>query len=754
MKTRTPDQVLDEIAREGIGLEFNLSSGLKTQIRKENKNRMKRRNILIGASVFVLVVIGLLSIPSVVQAVKRLFGYVPGSGFVEQNVPLRVLKDPVDLQIGGITVTVSQAVADSEHTSIAYKLDHIPDTDDINTGIEGYCRALPVIKLTDGSFLQPKTISGNFWASGLSRQLDYGAIPADETSVSLIFSCLESAPLSAETSNVTLVLEFANAPADMKVYPVVELPTPEMTETPAKKSSLSGSSIKLNLTKFVQTDNDVILFGSLQSASSDFRLSWIESDAVHLTDSTGTPIIVEEDQSITDPDADNSDTQSLGIVYRAASSYQPGTATLIVDEAWVDFQGGQSFSFNVGSSPQPGQTWQIDQSLDLNGNKVTIKDAAEGKDGKSLNFNFETQKNISNLLLCDSEHDILGGGGGDINTGFTYKDKVPSGQLNLYVCGFSQKIIGPWQTKINLPAPIGKTTPTAIPDACLTEASWKAALQNSANQFPGGSGIKMLLADTPAPEFFYRILLASIPDLSTVDLGKAYSGSLSPDGKKVILATDNGLIIMTLEDHQEVVVADTTRRDMNPVWSPDGSKIAFTRGPIAGLMGGSGPYQLMLVNADGSGLRALLADGDANYSQSWIPGSSLLIYTVRTEQGSTIKSINSDTGEIKVLTEVNYQNTDVAVSPDGKKIAYEVMLPGDKYSIWVSDLDGSNARLISNADPIVTTLPQWSPDGQWLALSVYDTSLNENSATISLVNPTTCQVIPITELHGSVNSWQ
>jgi hypothetical protein len=754
MRTRTPDQVLDEIAREGIGAEFSLSSGLKARIRKENQNRMKRRNILIGATVFIVVVIGLFSIPSVAQAVKKLFGYIPGSGFIEQSTPIRVLKEPVTLEVGGISITVSQAVADSEHTSIAYKLEHIPDTSDINADLEGYCRALPAIKLADGTILDPKTISGNFWASGLSRQLEYGAIPADEKLVSLIFSCIESAPLSAETSNVSLVLEFENAPDDLKVYPVVELPTPDITETSSVEPTNPASPISLSIIKYVQTDTDLIFLGVLQSDSTDFRLSFVESGAVHLTDSAGNSIPIEEDTSITDPVAGDAGGNALPLTYHTAGAYAPGLATLTIDEVWVDFPGGQEFSFDTGSSPQPGQTWPIGQSLDLNGNKVTIIDAAEGQDGKSLDLNFEAPKNISNLLLCDSEHDILGGGGGDINTGFTYKENFPSGRLNLYVCGFTQKISGPWQAKIDIPATIGKTTPTAIPEACLTNASWQTALQNASAVLPDGLGTRMLLADTPAPEYLYHVLLASIPDLGTEDLGKAYSGSFSPDGKKVALGTDEGLKIITLKDHQQILVADTTRRDMNPVWSPDGTEIAFTRGPIAGMMGGAGPYQLMLVDADGTGLRTLLADGAANYAQSWIPGSDLLIFTVKTEQGSTIKSINSVTGEIEMLTEVNYQNTDVAVSPDGKKIAYETMLPGEKYSIWVSDLDGSNARLVSNADPIVTTVPQWSPDGQWLAISVYDTSLNENAATISLVNLTTCQVILITELHGSVNSWQ
>ena len=119
-----------------------------------------------------------------------------------------------------------------------------------------------------------------------------------------------------------------------------------------------------------------------------------------------------------------------------------------------------------------------------------------------------------------------------------------------------------------------------------------------------------------------------------------------------------------------------------------------------------------------------------------------------------VQSINIETGAVTILTQVNYQNAGIAVSPDGKQIAYEAMLPGERYGIYISNLDGGAARLIANADPIVVTMPQWSPDGKWLIMSVQDTSLSEFMPTLALVNIENCMILPLTSLQGYVTSWK
>ena len=162
----------------------------------------------------------------------------------------------------------------------------------------------------------------------------------------------------------------------------------------------------------------------------------------------------------------------------------------------------------------------------------------------------------------------------------------------------------------------------------------------------------------------------------------------------------------------------------------------------------------MWVSSDGSMEPQVLAGSEANYAQAWMPDSSHLVYTVKTAEGSMVNQINVENGQVINLTSINYQNASVAVSPDGKRIAYEAMMPGEHYAVYVSDLDGSNARLIANADPLVVTNPFWSPDGKWLAVTVHDIVTENALPNVALVNPETCQVIPVTSLHGYINSWQ
>jgi Tol biopolymer transport system component len=96
----------------------------------------------------------------------------------------------------------------------------------------------------------------------------------------------------------------------------------------------------------------------------------------------------------------------------------------------------------------------------------------------------------------------------------------------------------------------------------------------------------------------------------------------------------------------------------------------------------------------------------------------------------------------------------VVVSPDGKRLAFEEMLPLDKYGLFVSDLDGSNRKLLADGDPYIVTIPAWSPDGQWVIATVHDPSASaEPNSTLALIHVDTCQIIPVPNLRGYVTSW-
>ncbi len=752
MNKHTSNQLLDELARESLGQDINLSSDLMIKIRKEQIKTMKKRTIITTLAAVAVVIAILASVPGVVQAVKNLLGFIPGVGFVEQGTSLRILKEAAATTVDGTKISVSQAVTDSEHLRLFYQVEDIPAADLANAKQSDVCQRLPQLKLADGTLLDAKTISGNFWGSGYSRQLEFAALPGDENSAVLVLPCLEGSLFTDGLKNIEIPLNFVTAPADVKVYPIVELPTPIVKAT-SQTASTTADHISLVLDKYVQADGQLILMGSLSSDSAEISLSLVESQDIHLVDAAGQNVVLSEDVTLADPGSSRTP-QLLPFVYKTAGPFAAGKATMVIDQMWIQRTGNASFSFDPGTDPKPGQTWALNKTMNVNGHSITITGVSKSLQGEGLMFDYEATAGVTNVVLQDLEHAMSGGGGGDNNTGFSYQDGFPSGIITITLTAYDELVSGPWQATIDLPAFTEGTAPTALPEACLTNSSWSEALNSSNRELPPELGGHLILMGTLAPDYYYHVLSADLTGNAPIDLGLGDNGSLSPDQKTLIFSTNDGLIIRDMTSGETHLVADTSRRDRGALWSPDGSQIAFSRGPASGLIGAAGPYELMIMNADGSDQHKLLEDNGSNTAQAWMPDGKSLLFTTRQADGVLVQSINIETGAVTMLTLVNYQNAGITVSPDGKQIAYEAMLPGERYGIYISNLDGSAARLIANADPIVVTVPQWSPDGKWLIMSVQDTSLSEYMPTLALVNIESCKVIPLTSLQGYVTSWR
>ena len=72
------------------------------------------------------------------------------------------------------------------------------------------------------------------------------------------------------------------------------------------------------------------------------------------------------------------------------------------------------------------------------------------------------------------------------------------------------------------------------------------------------------------------------------------------------------------------------------------------------------------------------------------------------------------------LTRTAASESELALSPDGRRIAY-VRIEGVRYQIWVMNVDGSGQRRLTSGDD-GEVWPQWSPDGRRLAYMVWDYS--------------------------------
>ena len=168
-------------------------------------------------------------------------------------------------------------------------------------------------------------------------------------------------------------------------------------------------------------------------------------------------------------------------------------------------------------------------------------------------------------------------------------------------------------------------------------------------------------------------------DLQTGQQDRLRPASWSPDGR--LIAINAGSDVW----HQDIwtVHADGTGStnltsslapELEPVWSPDGTRLAFTRRTVVNRDLGLYYDDVWLMNADGSGQRQL----------------------THTQYSSTAHT---------------YGASAPAWSPDGSLILFQRDMPGEPYDLYTIRPDGSGVINLTNTAGADETRAAWSSDG-------------------------------------------
>lgn len=158
---------------------------------------------------------------------------------------------------------------------------------------------------------------------------------------------------------------------------------------------------------------------------------------------------------------------------------------------------------------------------------------------------------------------------------------------------------------------------------------------------------------------------------------------------------------------------------IDPSWSPDSSKLAFT-GVDYDQNGNVEDSSLYVTAVDGSGYMRIGPGSEPD----WSPRADWIVY--RSNPASTdgcpgIWRMHSDgTGNAPVIpatrngTVCSGGGVDPSFSPDGKRVAY---VSTDGHSIYTANLRGRSRRLVLR-DSSPKASPVFSPDGRQIAYSV------------------------------------
>ena len=155
-----------------------------------------------------------------------------------------------------------------------------------------------------------------------------------------------------------------------------------------------------------------------------------------------------------------------------------------------------------------------------------------------------------------------------------------------------------------------------------------------------------------------------------------------------------------------------------PAWSPDGTKIAFTR---ADIEIGS---EILVVNADGSGEAPLTNDGS---DPSWSPSGEIAFVRSVSGQYDVFKMNADQTGTPTNLTLGSaFHDADPHWSPDGSKIVFSTDREGASgvFDLYTLNPNQANpvAAPIAGSDADWESFGAWSPDSASLAFQLSPTA--------------------------------
>ncbi len=268
-------------------------------------------------------------------------------------------------------------------------------------------------------------------------------------------------------------------------------------------------------------------------------------------------------------------------------------------------------------------------------------------------------------------------------------------------------------TRTPTPTSTFTPTPTLTPTATATATPTRTLTPiGTATPFGGGTGKIAFGSFRDGKNGIYVMDADGRNQHNLMYSGYDIDPAWSPDGSRIafVSARDGNaeIYVMDANGTNQRRLTNDKAEDNNPAWSPDGSRIAF-------VSQRDGNAEIYVMDADGTNQRNLTnAKGDDS-RPAWSPDGSRIAFATDREKVLDIYVMDADGKNPHNLTNSPGEDWDPTWSPDGSKIAFIANRDGNA-EVYVMDANGTNQRNLTHT-PSDEFLPAWSPDGTKIAFT-------------------------------------
>ena len=425
----------------------------KKVTKRENARRWFSKplqTVALALAVIALVIV-IIGPQKVVVAFSELLGYLPGSGFIENDESTLYLSKPVSVEQDGITLTVQQVVADKNNVVVTYKFDGLSqDTNacfyDSNT-----------LRLPDGKTRLP--IGGGI--NGSQAQINYQPLPQGVQNFTLVAAA--QSPDCTGPQKWAVDLTLGARPAGVILAPVMQGEDLQVSTPTSHSNSAEAAQVQFSIDRVAELADSYIIAGHINGNNPAWDDLSISPDFIRVSNVNGENIPVEP--------ADNDISGSGAFSFKIVKGDYAAPLTIKFQSVTVSAKISEKNTFSFAASEQPavGQSWTIDQPLTLMDRNVTIEsvhalhDDSVSADSQTVTgyaFDMKADVDILTVFFQGTGSAVSGSGSstssfyrnsdGTMKIETTFPDGAPTGTVTFTADHMIYKLDGDWSMQLNL----------------------------------------------------------------------------------------------------------------------------------------------------------------------------------------------------------------------------------------------------------------------------------------------------------------